>query len=200
MVTQLQAFIVQIQRMNKKIVSAYMNFYSRGFSMLEALFVLTIIALALLASVTYFHQASHQTQITAFLSEVKGIIQAAEEYNDEMGSFKGINATEIVKKHYIVPRYNIIIEKTNYLVTPWTELTSDSTAGVTVQTDGKDTSHMVMTIGYLPSFACEQVLNQLDQFMTINDKGNKKTKTFCIQKNTGNSVDNSFSFTYPKKD
>lgn len=193
--------------MNKKI---RLNlFFLRGFSLLDGIFTLVVIAVITLATVTYFRQAEHQVQITALLSEIKGIIQAAEEYNDEKGNFIDIDATDIAKKHYIVPRYNIMLpyKSLDYLVDPWTGLSPNGNyiAGITVSGDQNTPSYMKMTIYHLPSFACGQVLAQLSQYMDIQYEGGFKDgqiQQYCVWQNTRDkytTLGEPFTFTYPKK-
>lgn len=185
------------------------QFYHRGFSLLDAIFTLVIIAVITLASVTYFRQAEHQVQTTALLSEIKAVIQAAEEYNNENGNFAGIDATAIAKKHYVVPRYNVILplNGVNYLVDPWTGLDPSGVdiAGITVAQVRNDPSHMQMTIVHLPSFACGQVLVQLNQYMDIQYQGgftDGQIQQYCIWQNTRDkftTLGEPFTFTYPKR-
>lgn len=188
--------------------------YQEGFSLLDAIFALVIIAVITLATVTYFRQAEHQVQITALLSEIKGILQAAEEYNDENGSFADIDMRDIAKKRYVVPRYNIVLpfKGKYYLAHPWTGLSPNGgiIAGIWVQAHPGDSSRLDIMIGHLPSFACGQVLGQLNQFMNISDidQSGKTPSDFaniqdyCVWQNTRDKFTTlgiDYLLTYPKK-
>ncbi|MCD6055041.1 MAG: hypothetical protein K0R12_3 [Gammaproteobacteria bacterium] len=175
-----------------------------GISLLEAVFTLMIIAAMILATVAYFRQAEHQTQITALLSEVRGVIEAAEEYSNATGSFNGISVDDIAKAHTIVPRYNVVIKAWGgYLIDPWTGLepSGSDTAGIQVSAV-EGGSRLSIKIDKLPSFACEQVLDQLTQFMDIGGTGSLDNKTFCIHLNTADpytTLGEGVTFIYPKK-
>ena len=177
--------------------------HTQGISLLEALFVLVIIAIMTLAVITYVRQAQRQTQITALMAQMRGLIEAAEDYNNANGSFDGISATKIVKMHTIVPRYNVIIG--NALISPWTGLSSSDTEGSNI-TVGSINEGEKIEIGLhqLPYFACQQVLEQLSNFTSVYNTAGKAVSgslsTFCV--NARVADDNTLGVTvylhYPK--
>ena len=155
-------------------------------SLLEAIFILLIIAVITLSTVTYIRQARRQSQIAALLSEIQGVISAASDYSDAQDNFEGISAKDIAAMHTIVPRYNIVMVDQNELIDPWTGLSQSAQGannvppGITVASAAQN-KNVQIRIEQLPAFACEQVLTQLSPLVTILDPDHLTPITSSIQ-------------------
>lgn len=188
---------------------------ARGISLLEALLILIIIAVMALSVVTYVRQAQRQTQITAFMSEFRALIEAAQAYNNAHGSFEGITIDDIVTMHTIVPRYNVVTiyqgnsSSSARLIDPWTGLSADVTgepSAIGIAPTNANNTQVLISLYELPYFACQQVLEQVSAFTTVLDaQGAPVTGSlslFCVNAATNPSGNNTLGVTvqlrYPK--
>ena len=175
--------------------------YKKGLSILEVVLLLLVIAVMLITSVFYFRQAERQAQIVAFFGEMNGVIQATNDYYEQNGSFTGFSTLDIVKANTIVPRYNVLLANADgsgsRVIVPWSGARqAGNPPGIVPYR--VYASSIEFRLYATPSYACQQVVEQLAQFSDIIGVSSASDlKNYCLERNSGSMI--TISFTYPKQ-